>query len=99
LAAREIALQKVVGRDLEVERGLRRVIGDGRPVSLGEHAEDAAYAGRTLVIVDIRADRAEMRAGVTRPLAAPRSSRACGSADRPPQCRGAARRADVFSEQ
>ena len=64
----EIAAEEAVGRDLEFERRLGRVVGGGRAVVLRERedAEDAAHAGGALVVVDVGADRVEMRAGVAR---------------------------------
>ena len=65
----EIAAEKAIGRDLELERRFGGVVGRRRPVLLGERedAEDAAHAGGALVVVDVGADRVEMRAGVARP--------------------------------
>ena len=66
--ALEVAADEAVGRDAELERGLRGVVDGGGAVLLREreHAEDAPHAVGAVARVDLAAERADVRAGVSR---------------------------------
>ena len=70
----EIAPQKAIGRDAEIERGFGGVVDDGRAMFLRERedAEDAADAGGAVVLMDVVADDADGRPGALRRAQGPR---------------------------
>src|SRR5262245_4598466 len=61
----EIAPDEAIGGHAVIERGLGSIFDDRRPMLLrqGEDAEDAADAGRALVLMDVIADGADRSAG------------------------------------
>ena len=98
----EIPTEKAVRRHAEIERRFRGVVDDGRAVFLGEgeDAEHAPHPGGAFVLVDVRADGADVHAGRRR--ASEKRDRAGRRARRPVvvvQTMPAAWRAQMLAQQ